>query len=390
MVEQSLNRVSEHRRQQLEEQALVIKPGSVKAALPTFHPTHARFDTSKGPSTGESSEKGFDGHTQFQWRSRDNRKGRHTLIVSHDHPNVPSKVQAALAGIRRMFTTCPYWDISYLIAVNFTVGSAIFIVCGLFYWLPVAYPSTSFSNEATIGGGVTSVIGATFFEVGAILLIFEAVNENQTGCFGWAVEKLFVQPDPANCRHHHQSPGKQLQKGGQPQNKRSPQQLARRWQWWPTWNEIWTHYIHEIGFVANIILAAGATVFYVTAIMSLPGIYNTLSQGVLWGVYWLTYLIGGISFVISSALLMLETQEHWWKPSLHVLGWHINLWNLIGSVGWTLAASFGYCSKSWCGYQSNLTLLWASFAFFVGSAMLWFESVNKYSIERAPKSKGRD
>ena len=83
---------------------------------------------------------------------------------------------------------------------------------------------------------------------------------------------------------------------------------------------------------------------------------------------------------------MLENQTAWWKPAQHLLGWHMGVWNLIGSVGWTLAASLGYCTSSWCEYQGQLTLIWASLAFFVGSMLLWYEALGQYPVEKAGKN----
>jgi hypothetical protein len=368
-----------------------------------FNPTHARFrkTSSGGPHAVDDASKHELvstklAHTpstdsiRYAWRSRDNRKGRHVLVLPKDSPRRPSATRRICQGIWRMVTVYAYWDISWWVAVLFSFGSAIFILCALFYWLPIAYPETGFPNEATTGGGVASFVGATLFQIGAVLLIFESVNENQTGCFGWAVEELFegretekgnvgrMRKAPETCEHVHQRASKRADgaKAG-----RSPMQQARKWQWWPSWKELRQHYIHEIGFVSNVTLAAGATIFYVTGIMSLPGVYDQLSQPVLWYVYWLTYLIGGIFFVVASAGYMLETQTKWWKPAFGVIGWHIGLWNVIGSVGWTLSAAFGYCNPSWCEYQSDLTLLWASFAFLVGSLLLWYEALDKYPIE---------
>ena len=57
---------------------------------------------------------------------------------------------------------------------------------------------------------MTAFIGATIFEVGSVLLMIEAVNENRAGCFGWALEralesggKIRLRPDGDGCRHHH-------------------------------------------------------------------------------------------------------------------------------------------------------------------------------------------
>ena len=366
----------EQRHQRYKQNGLELDTGRVTGSFPFLNPTHARFNKTTDPEKAPGAPP--TAPVQFQWRSRDNRKGRHTIIVPRGHHLASSKTRRTLQGIGRMFTTFAVWDVSWWIAVLFSIGSAIFIVCGLFYWLPLAYPETAFTDEAATGGGVASFVGATFFQVGAILLVFESVNENQTGCFGWAIEELFITADPEHCEHHHQ---RRSRRAGGGKAGRSSEQQARRWTWWPSWQELKGHYFHELGFIANVALAIGATIFYVTGIMSLPGVYDKLGQGVLWGVYWLTYLIGGVLFVFSSGLYMLETQEKWWKPAWHVLGWHIGLWNMIGSVGWTLSASFGYCNPSWCEYQSDLTLLWASFAFLVGSLVLWFEALDKYSVE---------
>ena len=49
---------------------------------------------------------------------------------------------------------------------------------------PFTNPKSEFPGEVLYGGGVTAFIGATVFEIGSVLLMFEAVNENRAGCFG--------------------------------------------------------------------------------------------------------------------------------------------------------------------------------------------------------------
>lgn len=310
--------------------------------------------------------------------------------MDRSHPASTATFDVVRHGIARMFMEFPYWDVSYLIAVAFALGSLLFIASGLFYWLPQIDPSSEFPKESTVAGGVTAFAGAMLFEVGAVFLVLEAWNENQTGCFGWALHqaisgdgstngeaengRIIAKVDPETCRHHH----------GRGSKKQRPQRPGpeQKWRWYPSWNEVKTHYIHEIGFVANMILSLGATLFCVTGICSLPGIYSNMSLGVAWGTYWLAYLIGGIMFMVASVFYMLETQSAWYRPAPHLLGWHIGLWNLIGSVGWTLAASLGYCTMSWCTWESDLTLIWASAAFFIGSMLQWYEALEKYPIDK--------
>ena len=113
-----------------------------------------------------------------------------------------------------MLTWYPYWDVSYLVATIFTLGSLVWVVNAFFAYLPLAQPQTEFDTEILYAGGITAFLGATIFEIGSILLMFEAVNENRTGCFGWAVERLVegdgekaakvrVRPDKDGCSHHH-------------------------------------------------------------------------------------------------------------------------------------------------------------------------------------------
>ena len=160
----------------------------------------------------------------FKWRSRDNRKGRHALIVQPSSletsqyltPKPTSTLQGTGKGILRLFTYYPYWDVSYLVAVIFTLGSVVWVLNAFFAYLPLAQPQTEFGTEILYGGGITAFIGATIFEVGSVLLMLEAVNENRTGCFGWGLEKLLegdgengarvrVCPDKDRCSHHHKN-----------------------------------------------------------------------------------------------------------------------------------------------------------------------------------------
>ena len=76
--------LSELRRQGIERHGFSMDPNGVLGSLRALHPTHARFDETK-PSTTQ--------YVRYQWRSRDNRKGkffyRTSLIVFqvYDHLN---------------------------------------------------------------------------------------------------------------------------------------------------------------------------------------------------------------------------------------------------------------------------------------------------------------
>lgn len=320
-----------------------------------------------------------------------------------------------------MFTLFPYWDVSWLVGIFFTIGCLVFVACGLFYWLPIAYPETTFPHEKTVAGGVSAFVGATLFQIGAVLLFLESYNDRAETKFGGAMEDLFVnrlgiahrvrnhRPKHFNAANPPQevlshndenhdsssSPSNEntllpSSTGESTEIKRltSPQNWngidntfqEREWQWWPSWHDVRTHYIYEIGFLASFTMSVGATVFYLCGILALPGIFDHLSDAALKGAYYFPYLLGGLLFALSSLMYILETQPNWYTPQPFKIGWHVGVWNMIGSIGWTLAASFGYCSASWCEYQGELTLIWASAAFAFGSALQWYESLDKYVI----------
>lgn len=303
-----------------------------------------------------------------------------------------------------MCTQFPYWDVSWWIAVLFTVGCALFVVCGIFQWFPMVSQSDKLEDD-DLTPGVAAFVGATLFAFGGVLLVVEATNENQTGCFGWAISQTYDQVRSGNesddvselrlDREESQSLRVQplvqhscqhLHSGDRIHNvyllhEQHPE-VARTWEWWPTWNELKTHYVYDIGFLASSILALGTIIFWVSGIMSLPQINQNVSLETMFATYWLAYLVGGLHFVTASILYMVETQDRWYMPNPRALGWWVGAWNLVGSVGWTLSASFGYCQETWCTFQSHLSLLWASCAFLIGSLLLWYEAMEKYPVER--------
>ena len=232
---------------------LELQQDRVTGPFSFLNPTRAAFRhdpaEQKTLSTANEPQKGADGnHTseekagkrddeqlasniEFKWRSRDNRKGRHTLVVDPSvDPSAPylvpkqtSAAREVARNIVRMGTYIPYWDVSYVVAIIFTLGSVVWVINAFFVFLPLVQPKTEFNDEILTGGGVSAFIGATIFEMGSVLLLVEAVNENRSGCFGWALtralsggeygDKIRVRPDKDRCTHHHTNKGNFVGKG---------------------------------------------------------------------------------------------------------------------------------------------------------------------------------
>jgi hypothetical protein len=308
-----------------------------------------------------------------------------------------------------MLTYYPIWDISFDVAYIFTIGSVIWVINAFFVWLPVVRPGSEFKNEELVGGGITAFIGATVFEVGSVLLMLEAVNEERTGCFGWAVENAIadgkeedgndgdsdtvLRPSKSHSTHHHTNKRNLVGTGGQQSTKqnKSSNDDAKSWIWWPSNHDLKSHYLHSLGFLASLSQLLGASIFWIAGLTALPGIYNHLtpSRPLIIIFYWLPQIVGGLGFIISGTLFMLECQSKWYLPAPKTLGWWIGLWNLVGGVGFTICPCFGLDEASWAQYQAGLSTFWGSWAFLVGSGVQWYESLEKFPVEVSKEGRSK-
>jgi hypothetical protein len=291
-----------------------LHPTKRYIALPSGQ-TRPESDTSapgQDSSTNDHSPQWQD-HVYHMWRSRDNRKGRHAVVISPEAaadagigtPPPTNTLKETGRGLLKMLVRYPIWDVSYDVATIFTLGSVVWVFNGFFVWLPLAAPSTEFDGEVDQGGGITAFIGATIFVFGSVLLMLEAVNENRSDCFGWALEEAYEKETGRwtlrhedHCRHHHHNkkgwltrskshevdekpaaiaaarrgngdaaevanvdlPETNEQEGRGTPTTRSPavtqneggdaQKVKRTWSWWPTWYELRTHYFRDICFLA--------------------------------------------------------------------------------------------------------------------------------------------
>ena len=169
----------------------------------------------------------------------------------------------------------------------------------------------------------------------------------------------------------------------QPKQPGYTEPQGRSWVWFPPIQELKSHYLHELGFLACLAQLMGASVFWISGFTALPGVNNNLgSQGLLDGIYWVPQIIGGTGFIVSGTLFMLETQAHWYTPAFGTLGWHIGFWNLVGACGFTLCGALGPAyGNSGAEYEASLATFWGSWAFLIGSLIQWYESLDKHPVE---------
>ncbi|KAK4542737.1 hypothetical protein LTR36_006309 [Oleoguttula mirabilis] len=376
------------------------------------------------------------------WRSRDNRKGRQSIAVplfpstlEPARPRPTSHSREVGKNLWRLCTTFPYWDMAFWSGFSYTIGSALFVIDGAFSFGPLAFPRAQFAGETTYGGPLSFFIGALLYQVGAVMAYLEAVND---GSFhGSAMRRLLEgrEEDQKSMLdeklrdffghlvpHHHMSQNEKnaetaantvdpevgwrtkddrnlrpgsvypLDKAPAPRRggidygaEEGESSTYLAWRWWPSWHTLCTHHVYEIGFLACAIQLLGVTLYGVTAIVILPGILSSLAPWQELGAFWIPQIVAAACFLIASAMFTLETQEKWWKPEPRVLGWWIGVWSVVGSVGFELSAALGTASLlyagAWAEYQADLSSLWGSAAYLIGSSLQWYEALNKNPVE---------
>jgi hypothetical protein len=119
----------------------------------TAHFEHSAISSSSKPVDSTTSQDSVDSDVEakhrhseanvptndvrFLWRSRDNRKGRHPLLVQRPPdgqdgnfrtPRKTSHPMEVLKVVIKTFTYFPVWDISWLVAFIFTWGSVVWVI----------------------------------------------------------------------------------------------------------------------------------------------------------------------------------------------------------------------------------------------------------------------
>ncbi|KAH9477513.1 hypothetical protein JR316_0009732 [Psilocybe cubensis] len=338
---------------------------AARNALPTgiahiFHPTHAVFTVAQ------------DGAEQ-RWFSRWHRKRLYKRP-----PNQIGSFWARIANMRRL----EYWNVSWWVAISFTLGSIVWVINGFAAFLP--FTDSSFT-KAPNSQGWTAFLGATIFEIGSIFGIWEAWNRDDATHFGWNAKRaLFThklekgggKEGLSESESGSRSPVSMPVSDAEEEDESAPE---HRWIWFSTNGK----FFRELGFLGAFSQLVAASIFWISGFTAIPNIQEKLmdNQGLNDGIYWTPQVIGGTGFMISGTFIMLEAQKIWWKPNITSLGWHVGFWNFIGAVGFTLSGAFGYAATASSGaeFESALSTFWGGWAFLIGSIVQWYECVNSVS-----------
>ncbi|TDL19984.1 hypothetical protein BD410DRAFT_726472 [Rickenella mellea] len=336
--------------------SLHLDEDSLHRPFKLFRPTHIAFQ-------GSNHEDGSP-VTQTQWHSREHRKGhfpKHEYNVHHEAAMEKGEsLHLRLEHLERTMKLKPkLWaDISVWVAIAFTLGSVAWVVNAFFVFLP-ELPAWSAHLESwkTVAAAL-AFVGGTLFEIGGYLMLVEAWNRGQES--GWV--------DDLEARWRRELDSEK----GSHDSRTSEQQKPEKkpWIWWgpPNWR--------DIGFTAAFIQFMAASIFWVSTLTGLPGVIPKSDSVAITDIFfWTPQVIGGTGFIISSLLLMLETQTAWYKPNFQSLGYHIGFWNLVGGTGFMLCGALGYSMDTRAVYQSGLSTFWGSWAFLIGSILQTWEAV---------------
>jgi len=101
-----------------------------------------------------------------------------TSIISNLDQRQPFSKQRPgfLNRAKRMCTTFPFQDMSFMVGVIFTVGSAAFVANGFFLILPLIVPQTIFTGETSYATPISSVLGGIIFVLGGYAGVLEGLN----------------------------------------------------------------------------------------------------------------------------------------------------------------------------------------------------------------------
>ena len=353
-------------------------------------------------------------------------KAAHGYVIKHSRAHRKNRFTEFLPDEQHWehLTIVPKWpqflrfdykNISWHVAIFFTLGSIAWIVNGQYAMWPVQGDAELQVNIN--GSGFSALVGGLLFWVGAYLSIVEALNEKQNMNFGIELRhvldkledesrdvQLFIKNKHKNIEIKKQpadGSASNGQTGGNrgachlkyienPQKENSTTNgtttstglkesstTTRPWRWWGLETS-------SFGWWASVIQFTGATAFTTSVITGTPGVLASSQWQVTVALIWTMQVVGSIGFIISSGMLMLEEQRKWYLPALDRIGWHSAFWNLIGSFGFFFSAVFGYLAN-WGGNGEVCCQFWGtafntyygSWAFLISSVLLLIEVENK-------------
>ena len=289
-------------------------------------------------------------NVEFKWKSRNQRKGK--------------KVNAEKKEQKKTFALFKPWDISWWTAIFFLVGSAAWVVNGVFvFHQPSALSGVELSNSEKS----TAFLGGFFFLCGGWTMYLEALNTEESMFFDEAVRK--EEKNFLRVLEHLICPNLAREQF----NKSTSIEVKWRWIGWDG--------LTNLSFSANFSQFLGTMVFFISVLSGLPGVLpndETSHRAAYIVVFWVPQVIGSFFLTVSSFLLMIENQPNLYTIEPCDLGWHIGFWNILGSLGFFFSGLFGIIYPPQDLFQRewsvSFTTYMGAYFYLIGSIFQYYES----------------
>lgn len=252
--------------------------------------------------------------------------------------------------VKKMLTTFPWRDPSWLVAVFFVSGSISFTINAFFSLLPLLDPSIAFPTLASLAIPATLFIGAAFFNAGGILDIFGAINADRGAFVAIKTQGGSLSPP----EYHAALIGSTTWIWKAPPGKFSELTATSR------------------SFQANLIQLSGGIILTISAFAGAPGILDPMGAWFPWLVF-APLVLGGSLFWFASMILMIHQQDSWLRPKPSSPDWFGAFLNMVGGFGFAMTGVFllqsDFLAAAWASFVGSWTFL-------LGSILGWYISVD--------------
>jgi hypothetical protein len=244
--------------------------------------------------------------------------------------------------LKKLFTTFPYRDPIYLVALIFLLGSIDLVINAFFDLLPRIFPSTESETEETVAVPTTLLIGSIFFFVAGILDTFCALNIDAGRLESLSkLEGSKVTYKPA------------LLGSGD-------------FKWLPPLSKFVDLTIGNIAFQAGLIVLFGGVIFMFAGIVDFPGVIPEEGNPFFGLVVYGPQVFHGALFFVANIMLAVSEQDKWYKLKVWHADWQGAFLNAVGGFAFMVAGFFLFSKQE---QNAGVAAMVGSWAFLVGSAI---------------------